>query len=391
MKFLYAAPRFHPNQYPIIEGLIEKGHEVSFCVARVGEHEKHTGVKMIHLQMSECLRRYYAYRKISGVALEDRLINRFIAGRGQVSAVIRQEKPDVVIVRNRNLMSLQFNLQCKLKRIPIILYNQGQVMHPAGRQKSAKDFIKKLWRSLFPVNRISPCMYERYPRAGQDYRRDAHAYFLPFITRKDADAKEEYSTDNRRLRIMDIGKMRPYKNHGVLVKAAGILRDRGYDFSATIVGQCSSEEERCCRKELTELIAQLRLQEYIEVRDSIPYDQLMSVLRSYDIYVLTSKQEVANISVLDAMTCGLAVVATDYNGTSHYIDDGVNGSIFRTDDPESLAEKLAYYLDNRDKLREHGEKAAQKMRREYNFGKYYEKLEEVIEAAFREKGKSYRN
>ena len=53
MRFLYVAPRFHPNQYPIIEGLINKGHEVTFCVSRVGSIEKHGSVSMVVLNGSK--------------------------------------------------------------------------------------------------------------------------------------------------------------------------------------------------------------------------------------------------------------------------------------------------------------------------------------------------
>jgi predicted RNA-binding protein with RPS1 domain len=56
----------------------------------------------------------------------------------------------------------------------------------------------------------------------------------------------------------------------------------------------------------------------------------------------------------------------------------------------SLAKKLEFYLKNTDKAEEHGRNAAQKMRQQYNFEKYYEKLEEVIEQAFKEVGKPYK-
>lgn len=37
MRFLYVAPRFHPNQNPIVGGLKEKGHEVISAVRYEGE------------------------------------------------------------------------------------------------------------------------------------------------------------------------------------------------------------------------------------------------------------------------------------------------------------------------------------------------------------------
>ena len=45
MKFLFVAPRFHTNQFPIVKGLIEKGHQVEFFVQYVGMGENHSILK----------------------------------------------------------------------------------------------------------------------------------------------------------------------------------------------------------------------------------------------------------------------------------------------------------------------------------------------------------
>ena len=387
MKFLYVAPRFHPNQYPIIEGLLEKGHEVVFCVSHVGEHEKHTGVKLIKLEMAETLRKKILRKKLDKVAVDDLLALRFRGKGMEIGSILKSERPDIVIVRDRTMLSLQFSFKCRIMRIPVIIYNQSPIMRPAGKSPGAVGAAKYLWRTFFPKTRITPCMYERYPKEGMEYQADKDACFLPFIVRKDAFAKEDDTSGNTQLRIIDVGKMRPYKNHTVLVKAAKILKDRGYGFNITILGQCSCVQEETYRDELQTLIDELELAEVIELRSSLPYDALMDEMRRNDVFVLTSKQEVANVSILDAMSCGLAVAATDFNGTSHYIEDGVDGSIYISDDAESLADKLAAYMDDPSLVKHHGRKAAEKVRTEYVFESYYKNLQTVIMKACKLKGR----
>lgn len=389
MVFLYVAPRFHPNQFPIIEGLIEKGHEICFCVAHIGAHEKHTGVKLIQLPMSKMLHGEAFDGKPESVASEDLLIKRFTTDWGKIWRIIGEEKPDIVILRDRSLLSLQFSLICKMKRIPAIVYNQSPLLYPAGAKISLHDWKKILWRKLFPKYRITPCLYERYPDPGVEYQRDKNAWFLPFVSRKDAFLNQSIRHREGKPRIIDIGKMRPYKNHTVLVKAASILRERGFDFQITILGQCIHPEEFAYRDRMLNLIGELGLEDRVEVLDSVSYDAVMKTLSKYQIYVLPSKTEVANVTILDAMSCGLAVLATNCNGTSHYIDDGVNGSIFQTDDPQSLADKLEVYLKDPSTIQEHGEAAVRKVQEKFGFEAYYKQFEIVLDRVL--KHREYRN
>lgn len=67
-----------------------------------------------------------------------------------------------------------------------------------------------------------------------------------------------------------------------------------------------------------------------------------------DVYVHTSWAEGFGLPVLEAMACGLAVVATDSGGVREFIRDGVNALLVPPRDPRALAAALRRLEDDPD-------------------------------------------
>ncbi len=76
------------------------------------------------------------------------------------------------------------------------------------------------------------------------------------------------------------------------------------------------------------------------VDDVVPYLQAM------DIFVLPSLTETSSLATMEAMSCGLPVVATPVGSIKDYIEDGVNGFIFPRRDTNALAYRLNALLKN---------------------------------------------
>lgn len=64
-----------------------------------------------------------------------------------------------------------------------------------------------------------------------------------------------------------------------------------------------------------------------------------------DLYVSASRGEGLPLGLLEAMACGLPVVATRVTGHVDVVADGVTGVLVRPDDPEDLAAGVARLLD----------------------------------------------
>jgi D-inositol-3-phosphate glycosyltransferase len=78
----------------------------------------------------------------------------------------------------------------------------------------------------------------------------------------------------------------------------------------------------------------------------VPHHELPDVLRAADLFMLTTEPpESFGIVLIEAMACGLPVVATDYPGVKAVIDDGGTGIVVGLSDPAAVAAALRALVD----------------------------------------------
>lgn len=107
------------------------------------------------------------------------------------------------------------------------------------------------------------------------------------------------------------------------------------------------------------LVEQLDLDDVVWLsgaRDDIP-----QLLGSMDLFVLPSRAEGVSNTILEAMSCGLPVVATDVGGNSELVIEGSTGTLVPAQDIDAMASALrGYYADN-ELLHRHGEAGRQRI------------------------------
>jgi glycosyltransferase involved in cell wall biosynthesis len=100
----------------------------------------------------------------------------------------------------------------------------------------------------------------------------------------------------------------------------------------------------------------------IEVLGSVPRDRMSSVYSQASVLVFPSVNEGFGLVMAQAMACGLPLVATKETGATDLIEDGVEGFVIPSRDPEAIVEKVAYLRSNPDVLRDMGAAAARRVR-----------------------------
>ena len=377
MKILFVAPRYHTNFIPIVDGLVEKGHEVRIAVNNM--HPDDDSILVTKMQQSIITRCMINLWKRKGDSyVEKKMILWFMPKKHSVQKMITEYRPDVVVLRDRNLLSLAFNKICKKRKIgKILLYNQTAVYRKKTEMKSS--IFKKAWISLFPPKRITVCRYNEYP-VSCNYYRDSNATFVPFVLRTTRKViKDKIYAPNGVVRILDSGKYRPYKNHLLLVEAAKLLVQKGQtNFHITIVGQAKNKDEKEYKELVNKRILEHGLSEFFSVLDAVPYEAMENLFNCHDVYVLASSHELANVSIIDAMSYGLATISTNENGTSDYISDGEDGLIFLSRDAVDLSNKINQYLNNFDLISRHGYSAKKAIEEMCSFENYYTTFLDVV-------------
>lgn len=114
-------------------------------------------------------------------------------------------------------------------------------------------------------------------------------------------------------------------------------------------------------------------------------DEVSDFLQIADIFVMPSQFEGLSNAILEAMACGLPVIATRVVGNIDIIQDGINGILIEPNDEQSLINAITLLLTNPDKARALGLNAQMMVQQEYSLdktvGKYvllYEGLQHTI-------------
>jgi glycosyltransferase involved in cell wall biosynthesis len=119
---------------------------------------------------------------------------------------------------------------------------------------------------------------------------------------------ETISHSPAELRIVTIGRLSSVKNHLLLLDVLAAL---SLPFQAQIIG------EGQCREKLEQRIKQLGLGGRVELLGEVR--QTSDYLAHADLFVLTSNYEGLPLSVLEAMSYGLPVIATDVGGVNEAV------------------------------------------------------------------------
>lgn len=75
--------------------------------------------------------------------------------------------------------------------------------------------------------------------------------------------------------------------------------------------------------------------------DALPFDKLVDVYNSADVYVSASKAEAFNLPVLEAMACGLPVITNDFGGQTDFVNDE-NGWLLKDGKLKEVYHELEY-------------------------------------------------
>ena len=101
-----------------------------------------------------------------------------------------------------------------------------------------------------------------------------------------------------------------------------------------------------------------------------------------DLYISPSHVDGSSVTLMEALACGLPCLVSDIPGNREWIEDGVNGWLFRDGDVSDLAEKILYAIKNRDTfetIRKVARRTAeQKADWKKNFGKLLEAYQKTV-------------
>ncbi|MCA1842572.1 MAG: glycosyltransferase, partial [Actinobacteria bacterium] len=144
--------------------------------------------------------------------------------------------------------------------------------------------------------------------------------------------------------VVYAGRLSPEKGVDVLVEAVARLDRPGF---RNIVGAGLEVLGDGPARPALERLAAARAPGRVSFRGRRDRPEVLERLRSAQVAVLPSRwYENQPLIVLEALACGVPVVASDLGGTAELVDHGVDGLLVPPDDPGALAAALARLLDD---------------------------------------------
>jgi glycosyltransferase involved in cell wall biosynthesis len=147
------------------------------------------------------------------------------------------------------------------------------------------------------------------------------------------------------LKLISIGAASHLKDHRTLLRALAVLKERGVPFSLTLIGL---KAWGGLYQETLDLIHHLGLDTDVTVVDRTERAEIRDYLTAHQVYVMTSIAEGFPVSVLEALACGLFVVATRHGGTEDILTPEC-GAVVEIKNFNKIADRLqAIYLGQLD-------------------------------------------
>ncbi|MBI4561222.1 MAG: glycosyltransferase [Candidatus Rokubacteria bacterium] len=163
----------------------------------------------------------------------------------------------------------------------------------------------------------------------------------------EAEAKAKLSLGPERL-LLYVGRLAPIKGLETLLEAVRRLRRalRYRDLRLLIVGGDSDEPEDGHKASLMKRVEALGLQGAVSFVGAQPQERLRFYYSAATMTIMPSYYESFGMVALEAMACGSPVVASRVGGLTTTVVDNVTGCLVPEGDPQALADRVAWLLED---------------------------------------------
>lgn len=269
-------------------------------------------------------------------------------------------KPDLVYLASPASVGFQVMLQlrCMATPPPVIANFQtdlsayAEILFPPPLDRYAVWLLQIVQGYLFSFPSVIHVFYPSAPvhrylaEAGVEKSKLVHLgrgvdteLFTP--ARSDDGWRRRELAPNGEIVLCCVGRLAPEKGFPFLARVARALMERGFAFRLLIVG---GNRNPSVEKEVRSAFAPVG--DRVLFTGFLEGESLARAYASADLFVHCSVTETFGLVVLEAMACGLPVVARDAGGPSEIVVDGKTGFLTPPDDLEAMVNKTLLLASN---------------------------------------------
>ena len=287
-------------------------------------------------------------------------------GRGSIYAALDVGAPGWVAViaryllRGRSVVKLRSGRLVYEKRSWLARWQFCKLLHFADRvivvNRDLERFLKELG---IPDSKVA------WIPNGVDC-----TLFRPVALKEKIAARRLFGLAIDKTIVLFVGRLEPVKGTDVLLRAWARLSDRlRADSLLLLIGDGAERH------------ALLSISVSLDIHQSVILTGAQQSVHQYyaaaDIFVLPSRSEGMPLALLEAMACGLPVVASNVGGMPDFVVDGGNGALFESENPQHLAQKLAFFMGAPNRWTDIGAKGRQTVKARAEMGGVVDSLQEL--------------
>lgn len=246
-------------------------------------------------------------------------------------AILRNGTPDVIYSHYLQNTLKAIPLREKYN-IPIVAMEHWSQMAYTPIPKSTISLAKRAYASIDQLLTVSSALKENILRQiGVD------SIVVPNMVGKEFHYTEQNNNKHNTIHLVTTGRLIPGKHFDMLIQAIANITTLPLELS--IIGN-GSEKDR-----LQKLTKKLHLEEQVHLLGHKSKKEIVTCLQSSDIFVLPSQSETFGVAYIEALACGLPIIATDCGGPRDIVTSS-NGLLIPINDQHALEQAIIQMSNN---------------------------------------------
>lgn len=331
MKVVFLA-RWYPHKYDPMFGLFVQRHAEAAAL--------YDDITVVYVHPDENARCKYDIERVTENGVDT--IRFYYKKQGKLSSALRYfraclkglelaGKPDLIHVHVLTRMGLVAYRQKLLHSTPYVITEHWSRYLP-GNDFSGwirKMLTKKVVRNALCVTTVSEILAQAMQSHGL---KNPNYRLLPNVI--DTHVFKPIPHHNETPKIVHVSCFEDKsKNISGLLEALKLMKNKGIAYHAVLIGEGMDLEAMKHRA------TALGLNDCVRFTGLLQGQDLVNELATGDFFVLPSHYETGGIVLLEAMACGLPVVATNVGALPEIVNDG-NGLLVASGDLQALADAM---------------------------------------------------
>lgn len=354
MRILIAGQTFGPQNGPgvfeqrLARGLAQRGDAVTVVVPARRLRSTAQRDEGVAIEEVRAVRLAPLYPEVSVT----------VGARGPARRIVESFRPDVVHLHDHYPLSKAVAAAARANAIPVVATNHFLPQNLSSQMWVCRSgFVRNAfegyaWRGLLdflncakavttPTETAAAILREHGLRAplraiscGVDVER-----FVPATPDERRALRAGRGLRDEAAIFVYAGRLDRDKRVETLIDAVRLAGDR--DLQLVVIGRGHDQERLRLRA--------LDLRSRVLFAGFVSDDVLRDILRCADFFAMPGDAELQSIATLEAMACGLPVLAADALALREIVTPGVNGERFAPRDPANAAAKMSALVDARDR------------------------------------------